>query len=144
MRLEQHVILHHFLALVFPELGCRLDFLHQIFDERHWVVIDSVHYPPGRGHVLGLFDSERYLVGQTVLPEHLREFPLGSSLMIVGLVRSEPPFERGVLLERAIEVRPSAILHRLPRGPDNLVGDGIHCVGQPLRESTEPVYWRLN
>ncbi|MFN9979498.1 MAG: hypothetical protein ACK53Y_06275, partial [bacterium] len=58
------------------------------------------------------------------------------------MVRPEPPFERGVLLERAIEVRPSAILHRLPRGPDNLVGDGIHCVGQPLRESTEPVYRR--
>ncbi|MFN9903896.1 MAG: hypothetical protein ACK55Z_34995, partial [bacterium] len=40
MRLEQHIVLHHLLALILPELGHCLDFLHQVFDEGQWVIID--------------------------------------------------------------------------------------------------------
>ncbi|MFN9910399.1 MAG: hypothetical protein ACK56F_30510, partial [bacterium] len=64
MRLEQHVVLHHLLAVLLLELGHRLDLLHQVLDERQRVVVDRIQCPPGRGHILSLLDGARYLVRQ--------------------------------------------------------------------------------
>ncbi|MFN9903168.1 MAG: hypothetical protein ACK55Z_31230, partial [bacterium] len=89
VRLEQHVVLHQFLAVLLSELRHRLDLLHQVLDERQRVVVDRIQCPPGRGHLLRLLDAARYLVRQAVFLEHLHELPLRSGLVVVGLVRPE-------------------------------------------------------